>query len=182
MSAYGTVQPLAKPSVILSPTIYLIRRKTLASSSSSKPPSSNTVATADGGNLTHVAVFHLTLQTAPPELIDVLFQEFSDELERDETRTYPQEKGMTKDEFVAYYFARDVFVGLGLAIDADTSPYDSSRTLEDAKGGRDWKSALVGFYYVCTRTLPKIGVRRLTNSSQIKPNYPGHSSHVRFLI
>lgn len=140
MSAYGPSKPLAKPQVLLSPTLYLIRRKTL-------PQASSTEQQAEP-QWTHVAVFHLTERDAPPALIDALFEEFSEELERDEARTYPQEKGMTKEEFVAYYFARDVFVGLGLAIEADKNPYDSSRTLEDARGARDWKSAVAGFYYV----------------------------------
>lgn len=154
MSAYGTIQPPAKPQVLLSPTIYLISRKT-----HTRSPSYVKVEPQADLGWTHIAVFHLTSRDAPPELIDVLYEEFAEELERDEARTYPQEKGMTKEEFVAYYFARDVFVGLGLAIDPGKTPYDSSRTLEDARAGRDWKSAVAGFYY-------------------IKPNYPGHSSHL----
>ena len=89
------------------------------------------------------------MHTASPELIDVLFEEFSNELDRDDARTYPQEKGMTKEEFVAYYFARDVFVGIGMCISEEGAQGKSTHTLEDARAGCDWKSAVAGFYYVC---------------------------------
>lgn len=174
MSAYGTLQPLAQSHPLQSSTTYLLRRKNRA-----QVPAPEQKADFDW---THVAVFHLTAHEAPPELIDVMFEEFSNELERDEARTYPQEKGMTKEDFVAYYFARDVFVGLGMSVKEGVTPFQSTRTLGDARAGRDWKSAVAGFYYVCEflTICPVIPHRnRITPFfPQIKPNYPGHSSHV----
>jgi hypothetical protein len=140
MSAHGMLQPLAQSYTLQGSTIYRLQRKERALGSS-------TPEQKDDSDWTHVAIFHLTAHHTPRELIDVMFEEFSDELNRDDSRTYPQEKGMTKEDFVGYYFARDVFVGLGMSINEEGT--QSLSTLEDARAGRDWKSAVAGFYYVC---------------------------------
>ncbi|KAG8816771.1 hypothetical protein FRC17_000179 [Serendipita sp. 399] len=90
-----------------------------------------------------------------------MYAEFTLELERDLTRTYPQEAGMTKEEFESYFFARDVFVGIGFKDELQDVTISSKQLegVERAQMGREWMDALAGFYYV-------------------KPNYPGHSSHI----
>jgi len=62
---------------------------------------------------THVSTHHLTLSTAPADLVGVMYAEFAAELGRDDGRTYPQESPMSRSEFEAYFFARDVIVGIG---------------------------------------------------------------------
>jgi len=110
------------------------------------------------------------MSTAPADLVGAMYTEFATELERDEGRTYPQESPMSRSEFEAYFFARDVIVGIGEEREGEGVDEDEDgRVLEKgganallaAKGERGWADVLAGFYY-------------------IKPNYPGHSSHVRF--
>lgn len=104
-----------------------------------------------------------------------MYNEFSSELARDDNRTYPQEAGMTRVEFEAYYFARDVIVALlGVQLErqdgegrgegegeggvSDGGPEDGI-TLEHDRGevalererkGRSWIDCVAGFYYVRT--------------------------------
>jgi hypothetical protein len=66
---------------------------------------------------THTVVYHLVLSTnAPQDLVTAFFEEFVNELERYDNRTYPQEKGMSRAEFEGYFFARDVFVGMDMKL------------------------------------------------------------------
>lgn len=147
MSAYGALKPVAENKEPLPLTVYALRPR---QSTQATPSTLNTPS----ASWTHIAVYHLTLARTPKELLAVLYAEFAAELERDIARTYPQEAGMTEEEFKAYFFARDVFVGVGLV--EINVPRD---TIEQARGNREWKDAVAGFYY-------------------IKPNYPGHSSHI----
>ena len=85
-----------------------------------------------------------------------MYTEFAAELERDDGRTYPQEAPMSRSEFEAYFFARDVIIGIG-----EERPNDGIEdgevllekeggidALLTAKGDRDWSEAIAGFYYV----------------------------------
>jgi hypothetical protein len=62
-----------------------------------------------------MVVYHLILSTNTPQhRVTALYQEFPDELERDENRLYPQEKAMSHAEFEGHFFAHDdVFVDVG---------------------------------------------------------------------
>ncbi|PVF94009.1 hypothetical protein CPB86DRAFT_776850 [Serendipita vermifera] len=187
MSAYGKLPPRSQPQRILLPTIYKLQPKppretataTMGVSNGHEQLYVSTASTvndkdtpnANRSDWTHTVVYHLVLSTnTPQELVTCLYKEFADELERDENRTYPQEKGMSRDEFEAYFFARDVFVGVGMKVleveekslvgdDGELVVAKRWPTIEDARGERTWKDAISGFYY-------------------IKPNYPGHSSHI----
>jgi hypothetical protein len=65
----------------------------------------------------YIVVYHLVLSTnTPQDLITALYEEFMDELERDENRAYPQEKGMSRAEFEGYFFAQDVLVRVGMKL------------------------------------------------------------------
>jgi hypothetical protein len=56
-----------------------------------------------------MVVYHFILSTNTPQhLVASLYEEFGDELERDENQTYPQEKGTARSEFEGYFFAWDV--------------------------------------------------------------------------
>ncbi|THH04316.1 hypothetical protein EW145_g5611 [Phellinidium pouzarii] len=116
---------------------------------------------------------HLTLTTAPHELLSFMHNEFADEVARGDT--YPQEspagERLSREAFEGYYFAADVMLGLNV-YSADVQSYgvDADSVREDvgtvvnvginvAKGERTWEQCVAGFYY-------------------IKPNYPGRSSHI----
>jgi len=132
--------------------------------------------TTKASNPAVVSVHHLTLATAPLDLVALLYAEFASELENG--FTYPQLGPMSLDEFKAYFFARDVFVGiradprqvqnlnLNLASESDGLPVrlqgDNAgvpKDVEEARNGRGWSECVLGAYYV-------------------KPNYPGRSSHI----
>jgi len=120
-----------------------------------------------------VSVHHLRLATAPPDLIALLHTEFAKELEIG--FTYPQLGPISFDEFKAYFFARDVFVGIkaasqnlggkvsissgGPPIRLQGEDVAIPKDLEEARNERDWSECILGAYYV-------------------KPNYPGRSSHI----
>jgi hypothetical protein len=175
MSAYGAIPPRGQSGPTPSPTLWKLRARRVQ----------------EGQQFlewTHVTLHHLTLKSAPPELVTALFEEFSSELERDQSRTYPQEAGMTRDEFESYFFARDVFVGIGVKmemkggsenIEMTMAPLeDKESSMELFLGSRKWNEALAGFYYVSTIRLYYLNLTLL----QVKPNYPGHSSHVSNII
>ena len=83
-----------------------------------------------------------------------MYAEFAAELGRDDGRTYPQELPMSRSEFEAYFFARDVIVGIGeerAGDEADGTVLDGARgvnALLAAKGDRTWTDVVAGFYYV----------------------------------
>lgn len=120
MSAYGSLPPVTHPKPILAPRLYEVRRKDRNESQ----------ITTNSSEWTHISVHHLTLARAPPALVGLMHEEFGAELERDETRTYPQEAGMTRADFESYYFARDVFVGIGHAFDSYSQSQLQSRLEE----------------------------------------------------
>ncbi|GAA5831877.1 hypothetical protein JCM11251_003918 [Rhodosporidiobolus azoricus] len=112
---------------------------------------------------TALTVFPVRRDTVPDELVGYLSGVFRGVVE--EGKTYPQMGGMSEDEFSAYFFAADCFIGLldvptpELA-DAPTGlDRDEGYSLENVRAGRDWKECVLGMYYV-------------------KPNYPGRSSHL----
>ncbi|KDQ20009.1 hypothetical protein BOTBODRAFT_101861 [Botryobasidium botryosum FD-172 SS1] len=117
------------------------------------PPLLYVTATA---NPVAVYVHHLRLATAPPDLVALLHTEFVTELEIG--FTYPQLGPISLDEFKAYFFARDVFVGIKAESGRIGEKVDVS-DVEEARNGRDWSECILGAYYV-------------------KPNYPGRSSHI----
>jgi hypothetical protein len=173
MSAYGVLPPHGKSGPTLGTTLWKLRTKRVQEDQG-----------RESLDWTHVTLHHLTLKSAPQELVTALFEEFSSELERDQSRTYPQEAGMTRDEFESYFFARDVFVGIGVKMEVKGGEENIEMTMEPLEdkegsmesflGGRKWNEALAGFYYVSTIRLPYLTLTLL----QVKPNYPGHSSHV----
>jgi hypothetical protein len=152
MSAYGAIPPRGQ-SGPTSPTLWKLRARRVQ----------------EGQQFlewTHVTLHHLTLKSASPELVTALFEEFSSELERDQSRTYPQEAGMTRDEFESYFFARDVFVGIGVKMNGSENiemtmvPLeDKESSIESFLGNRKWNEALAGFYYVST---PRLSYLNLT--------------------
>lgn len=91
---------------------------------------------------------------------------------------------MTRDEFESYFFARDVFVSIGVKmemkdgsenIEMIMAPLeDKESSMEWFLGSRKWNEALAGFYYASTIRLFYLNL----TLPQVKPNYPGHSSHV----
>lgn len=123
------------------------------------------------------SVYHLTLPTARllPGLLEYLCAAFAKEVE--DGMTYPQEGEITQTAFETYFFSADVFVG----IFGDTTLSDEelpNHSIEAQKGKRSWEDCIGGFYYVSISSLLSnlVSVIRVL---QIKPNYPGRSSHVR---
>ncbi|CAE6341540.1 unnamed protein product [Rhizoctonia solani] len=102
-----------------------------------------------------ILVVHLTKETAPNDLVELLHKEFEEELERGQT--YPQEGPLDRAGFEAYFFAADVFVGL--IVPSEEAAALQNEDIEGARAGRSWDESVVGSYYV-------------------KPNYPGRSSHI----
>jgi len=103
---------------------------------------------------THVSTHHLTLSTAPADLVGAMYAEFAAELARDDGRTYPQEAPMSRSEFEAYFFARDVIVGIGEERSGDEvdgqvlEGAGGVNALLAARGDTDWTEVIAGFYYV----------------------------------
>lgn len=146
MSAYGAI---SKPSseVQLPATIWKVK---------SKDPSLETQ---------YVFMFHLTLASAPSDLVAFMHKEFADELERGDTYPQEPEEGtrISRDAFESYYFAADVFIGLhvrhgevekmGIATAMTTSKeagleLHKEIKLDLIKGSRTWNDCVSGFYYV----------------------------------
>ncbi|KAK4054762.1 hypothetical protein OIV83_000686 [Microbotryomycetes sp. JL201] len=111
-----------------------------------------------------LTVFPVTRATVSDELVEYLRTVFNDVV--DEGRTYPQVGEQTFEQFAAYFFGADCFVGV---LDVQTPEITSATvtgierdpqqvTLEGVRAGRDWKDCVLGMYY-------------------IKPNYPGRASH-----
>ncbi|KAG8932129.1 hypothetical protein FRC01_000243 [Tulasnella sp. 417] len=95
----------------------------------------------DNNTPAYLSVHHVTLATTPPDLEDILYQEFSDEVARG--NTFPQQSPTSKDHFHTYFFAHDVFVAL------QTDSPSPGTTLEDVRAGRQWNQCLQGFFYIC---------------------------------
>ncbi|GAA5980134.1 hypothetical protein JCM10908_001546 [Rhodotorula pacifica] len=112
-----------------------------------------------------LTVFPLASRSeAPDELLEFLKDTFNDVVE--EGRTYPQMNKHSLDEFAAYFFAADCFLGV-LETDAPSGVADSPNgfereadlTLDKVVAGRPYRECVLGMFYV-------------------KPNYPGRSSHL----
>ncbi|TFL07141.1 hypothetical protein BDV98DRAFT_557331 [Pterulicium gracile] len=157
MSAYGVFkQPHATGRIALSATAWPLKSQVPTAASTSNSTS-------------HITIFHLTSETATAQrgLVDYLRSVFSDVV--DEGLTYPQEDKVTPESFEAYFLAGDLLVGIhdpSATISGDFGAIAGReattvvhQSLESAKGTKDWRDAIVGFYYV-------------------KPNYPGRSSHI----
>ena len=146
MSAYGAISRPVGSTVQLSPTVWKVKSK-------------------DGERKTQfVVMFHLTLASAPSDLVGFMHEEFADEVDRGDT--YPQETEpgtrLSRDAFEAYYLAADVLVGVlidndrfsRLDVDANNIRDDegfeitTNHGIEKIKGDRDWKDCIAGFYYV----------------------------------
>ncbi|TNY21356.1 hypothetical protein DMC30DRAFT_416112 [Rhodotorula diobovata] len=110
-----------------------------------------------------LTVLPVRRESVPTALVEFLRDTFNDVVE--EGKTYPQMNQLSLDEFCAYFFAADCFVGLLDAAPADLGDAsagmdrDEGLTLESVAAGRDWRDCVLGMYYV-------------------KPNYPGRSSHL----
>ncbi|KAL7336468.1 hypothetical protein BJY59DRAFT_718259 [Rhodotorula toruloides] len=119
-----------------------------------------------------LTVFPVSRETVPNELLAYLQGVFNDVVE--EGRTYPQMSPLSLDEFAAYFFAADCFIGILDAAPADLGDAsagmdrDESLQLESVVAGREWRDCVLGMYYV------KASLCNLF----IRPNYPGRSSHL----
>ncbi|GAA5914392.1 hypothetical protein JCM6882_008220 [Rhodosporidiobolus microsporus] len=112
---------------------------------------------------TALTVFPVRRDTVEDGLVEYLAGVFGDVV--DEGKTYPQMSRLSTEEFSAYFFAADCFIGL---LDVATPEMgdisagvdrEEGYSLESVRAGRDWKECVLGMYYV-------------------KPNYPGRSSHL----
>ena len=153
-----------------------------------------------------INLYHLTLDMASksPGLVDYLHSVFARIVE--EGKTYPMEvaegEKYSKQAFENYFFAADVIVGVladegsedgvnvdrrdGVSIVSGTNgPFDPSVLSTDGQPPV-WKDRIAGFYYVGFPFLLSYvrGTQhqRFERYFQIKPNYPGRSSHVRHLF
>lgn len=135
------------------------------------------LASANSNAHGYLTIHHLTLSTARmlPGLIEHLNIAFAKEVE--DGFTYPQEGEIGKETFEGYFFAADVLVGI---IGATGRPIVEGTELDldidGAQAGRTWDDCVAGFYYVSPESS-----RNLADSlkqDQVKPNYPGRSSHV----
>ncbi|GAA6005717.1 hypothetical protein JCM10207_005306 [Rhodosporidiobolus poonsookiae] len=112
---------------------------------------------------TALTVFPTTRASVPDELVAYLAGVFNDIVE--EGRTYPQIEKLSVEEFAAYFFAADCFIGLLDEAPAELAGQEGgldrgeAYSLESVRAGRDWKECVLGLYYV-------------------KPNYPGRSSEL----
>lgn len=112
-----------------------------------------------------LTVFPLASRSeAPDELLAFLKDTFNDVVK--EGRTYPQMNELSLDEFAAYFFAADCFLGVldtnapsGVADATNGLERETGLTLDQVVAGRPYRECVLGMFYV-------------------KPNYPGRSSHL----
>lgn len=98
-----------------------------------------------------MTVFPCTRASVAPELIEYLAAVFNAVV--DEGRTYPQMGKLTTEQFAAYFFAEDCFVGLldgateGVRA-AGSSGVDREKavTLEGVRAGRSYEEAVLGMF------------------------------------
>ena len=167
MSAYGSIKRAGLSSYPLAPTIWTSKTK--------------------AGVLEDVTVYHLRKEAAQdlPGLVEYLHGTFVNYVE--EGRTYPQEGEMNKETFEGYFFAEDLFLGIK-SIEGAVKEATASETAHDgqevdvtvlnAKGTRSWADTIAGFYYVRMNGYSSEMIEHSPISFQVKPNYPGRSSHV----
>lgn len=148
-------------------------------------------------------MYHLTLEIAmkSPGLVEYLHSVFAQVVE--DGRTYPMEvaEGETysRQAFERYFFAADVIVGIlvgegggdGFSIErhreveivSGTDSQLASSILSKDGHPSVWEDVVVGFYYVRRFAQPCSPMKGATDAlrilNQVKPNYPGRSSHVR---
>lgn len=148
------------------------------------PPTAWTRTGPAAGAATHstptITVHHLTLETARalPGLLAYLGRVFAQEVA--DGRTYPQEGAIPQPTFEAYFFAADVFVGVAGQTSAPAPEIPAD--IEGERGSRAWEACIAGYYYVralTSRSAHTAWRSQLHTRAQIKPNYPGRSSHVR---
>lgn len=161
MSAYGAIQR-AESTTLLATTIW---------------PVGNSV----GAEASRYATIHhltLTLALQCDGLLDYLHSAFSEEVEGG--LTYPQEGEMNRTAFEAYFFAADVFVAIISSRErhVNTPGTEVDIGVEQARGGRSWDICIAGFYYVGLYPLKLSRTTYQKQIFQVKPNYPGRSSHV----
>jgi hypothetical protein len=87
-----------------------------------------------------ILIVHLTQETVPSDLVELLHKEFEQELERGQT--YPQEGPMDLATFQAYFFAADVFVGL--IVPSGEAAALQTGDIERIRAGRSWDECIVG--------------------------------------
>jgi hypothetical protein len=118
MSAYGAISTPNRPMEPLKTLFYPLQ-------------------TAPGQS---ILVIHLTLKSAPSELVELLHQGFEQELESG--KTYPQEGPMDRAAFEAYFFTADVFVGM-IVPTAEAAALEHE-SIEMVRAGRSWDESVVG--------------------------------------
>ncbi|KAG8713090.1 hypothetical protein FRC08_013703 [Ceratobasidium sp. 394] len=87
-----------------------------------------------------VLVVHVTRQSTPTELIELLHGEFEEELAQGQT--YPQEGPMDRATFENYFFAADVFVGM-IVPDGEAATL-AHKSIENVRAERSWDESVVG--------------------------------------
>jgi len=130
MSAYGDIKRTSS-SIPLPPTTW-----------NSQP------SRVSDGHSGYISVYHLTLTTARalPGFLEYLGTIFVKEIE--DGMTYPQEKDMGQDNFEAYFFSADVFVGIIGTLPRIDSEQSNNLEIEEEKAGRTWNDCIAGYYYV----------------------------------
>lgn len=117
----------------------------------SKSPRPTLAPTTYSSSNSNIIVHHVTKDTCPQQLLEILYEEFEKELEIG--RTYPQESPIGLEGFQNYFFQGDVFVGT-ICIAPETAQTTSSKVvmvpdgIEEARAGRDWEDCVAGSYYV----------------------------------
>lgn len=136
------------------------------------------------GRSGYISVHHFTLTTARalPGFLEYLGAIFAKEIE--DGMTYPQEDDMGQENFEAYFFSADVFVGIlgSLPRTAISGSEQPSLDIEEERAGMTWSDCIAGYYYVGHLSNYTSGgfIRLRRDYYQIKPNYPGRSSHVSY--
>lgn len=166
MSAYGTIARPTTSTIPIASTYWICETRNVHKATSERP----------GPDTLGLTVHHLTLATARalPGLIEHLYSVFALDIEAG--LTYPQETLDGQEAFESYFFAADVFVGIVCEHISEVVKLD----IEQSKGDRSWQGCVAGFYYVSL--FPVIHPARLRYFEQIKPNYPGRSSHVSDIL
>ncbi|TKA54643.1 hypothetical protein B0A53_03050 [Rhodotorula sp. CCFEE 5036] len=114
-----------------------------------------------------LTVFPLASRSeAPDELLAFLKDTFNDVVR--EGRTYPQMNELSLDEFAAYFFAADCFLGVldtsapsEVASATDGLERETGLTLDQVVAGRPYRECVLGMFF-----------------AHSPPNYPGRSSHL----
>jgi hypothetical protein len=154
----------------------------IAAPASGKQLSSRTYALPSGKAVT---VFHVRRDSdsLSPALFAHLHGLFNSVLA--EGRTYPQQGPLDAQAFRDYYLAADLFLGL-LDDDADAAGVNQGgvdakdKTIEGVIGSREIANVVLGMYCkrFCCRQSQADPQADCSACSDVKPNYPGRSSHV----